>query len=157
MTYTLQATNKGPDAANNVVVSLSVPPGAEILQPAMGDGWTCSQSLSTFVCTRPALAVGDAPPVTVKVRLGAQGDNSILPGIGGATATINAGGNSDPNPADNIATLDGQLYKLEGGGLGCSAAPGGGASAGSVIALLLAVALVRRRRRSSQIAEECVN
>ncbi len=157
VTYTLQATNKGPDAANNVVVSLSVPPGAEILQPAMGDGWTCSQSLSTFVCTRPALAVGDAPPVTVKVRLGAQGDNSILPGIGGATATINADGNSDPNPADNIATLDGQLYKLEGGGLGCSAAPGGGASAGSVIALLLAVALVRRRRRSSQIAEECVN
>lgn len=122
VTYTLQAANKGPDSVDNVVVTMTLPPGAEVVSPPAGDGWTCTQNQNTFTCTRPKLAQGEAPPLTAQIRLPQGGDPSIYKGVGAGTATINATNNGDPNPADNVFQLDGDLYKLAGGGLtfGCA-------------------------------------
>lgn len=155
--YTLQATNKGPDSVDNVTVSLVLPPGAEVLKAPAGEGWTCQQSLNTYVCSRPKLGQGDAPPLTAQIRLPKDGDPSIFEGTGGGTATISAAGNSDPNPADNVFSLAGVLYKLSGGGLGsgCSMGPNpvqSGSSAPALALLGLAISLghlmSRRTRRS---------
>ena len=65
LAYTLSVHNAGPTAATNVSLSATVPAGATLVS-ASGSGWTCSGS-ATVVCTRPNLAVGDAPPVTMTV------------------------------------------------------------------------------------------
>lgn len=152
VTYTLQASNKGPDSVDDVRVSLVLPPGAEVVMAPAGDGWTCTQNLNTYVCTRPRLSQGDAPPITAQIRLPKNGDPSIFEGDGGGTATIGAPNNTDPNESDNVSSLTGALYKLAGGGLGfgCSmgqlAAQGTGSGA-SLMLLGLALGLGRRRAR----------
>jgi len=153
VTYTLQATNKGNADANNVVVTLSVPPGAEILQTAVGEGWTCTQNLNTFVCSRPSIAPGDAPPILVKVRLPELSGDAVMPGVGGATATIDAGDNADPMTDDNTFILDGIRYKLEGGGFGCTAAGTGLPASAPAWSLGLLLALLARsiRRRGVRL------
>ncbi|MBL9009071.1 MAG: DUF11 domain-containing protein [Myxococcales bacterium] len=156
--YTLQASNKGPDAVDDVRVSLVLPPGAEVVMPPAGDGWTCTQNLHTYVCSRPRLAVGDAPPLVAQIRLPQGADPSIFEGEGGGTATIGAPNNTDPNETDNVSSLPGALYKLSGGGLGlgCSMGQGAARTTGSGPALLLlglAVGMASlRSRRMRRIA-----
>ena len=67
VTYTGVATNKGPDSVGNPVVVFNLPPGATVTQPAKGDGWSCTQSGTTAMCTRDTIGVGAAPPITVKM------------------------------------------------------------------------------------------
>ena len=108
VTYTGVASNKGPDAVQNPVVTIQLPPGATITQSAAGDGWTCTQSGSTAVCTRDSIAQGDAPPITVKVKL-PTGTGAGSPSGGSTpttTAVVGAPGNQDPNPNNNTAVVD---------------------------------------------------
>ena len=150
--YTLQASNKGPDAVDDVRVSLVLPPGAEVISAPAGDGWTCTQNLNTYVCTRPRLATGDAPPITAQIRLPQGSDPSIFEGDGGGAATIGAPNNTDPNESDNVSSLAGAFYKLSGGGFGLGCAMGQGAvpgtgSGASLLLLGLALGLTSLRRR----------
>jgi uncharacterized repeat protein (TIGR01451 family) len=150
-TYTLQATNGGPGTVNDAVVTLQLPPGTVVLEPAAGEGWKCTQTENIVVCTRPQVPQGDAPPVTIKVRLPAEED-PINGGTGAAVATVKAANNTDPNNTDNVTRLDGLKYKLNGGGFGCTVAglaqASGGASAAVVgLAVLLFASLRSRRRR----------
>jgi uncharacterized repeat protein (TIGR01451 family) len=152
VSYMLQAANKGPDVVDDVRVSLVLPPGAEVVMPPAGDGWTCTQNLNTYVCSRPRLGPGDAPPLVAQIRLPQGADPSIFEGEGGGTATIGAANNTDPNESDNVFSLAGVLYKLSGGGLGlgCSMAQGATAGTGSAASLLLlglALGLGTLRRR----------
>ena len=65
VTYTLDVTNLGPSDAANVVVDDALPTGLSYVS-AGGTGWTCSESpTGTAHCTRPALAVGAAPSITI--------------------------------------------------------------------------------------------
>lgn len=148
VTYTLTATNKGDSPVDNVVVTLSVPPGSEILSTDFGD-WTCTRNLSTFVCSRSTLLPGEGPPINVTVRIAPAGDNDVLPGVGGGVATINGGNNLDPDNSNNVSTLSGILYHLNGGGFSCGCSVGASAPSSPLAALLLGVlglALALRRR-----------
>jgi uncharacterized repeat protein (TIGR01451 family) len=66
LTYTLQVTNNGPLDAQNVVVTDTLPPGVTYVSGS-GNGWTVTQSGGVITATRPALPVGQAPPLTVTV------------------------------------------------------------------------------------------
>jgi uncharacterized repeat protein (TIGR01451 family)/MYXO-CTERM domain-containing protein len=150
VTYTLTATNKGDSTVDNVVVTLAVPPGSEILSTDFGD-WSCTRNLSTFICSRPALAPGDGPPIVVTVRVPPAGDNDVLPGVGGGVATINGGNNADPDSSNNVSTIGGVVYHLNGGGFSCGCSVGSAAPSSPLGALLLgavglALALCRRVR-----------
>lgn len=107
VTYTGVASNKGPDAVGNPVVTIQLPPGSTVTQAAQGEGWTCTQSGSTAVCTRDSIPAGDAPPISVKVKLPSEGGGSPSgSGTPSTTAVVTAPGNQDPNPNNNSATVD---------------------------------------------------
>ncbi|MCG8460946.1 MAG: DUF11 domain-containing protein, partial [Holophagales bacterium] len=59
--YTLVASNLGPNPAASVTVSQSLPPEVAF-QSAGGEGWACSEVGGIVTCTRPALVLGAAPP-----------------------------------------------------------------------------------------------
>jgi uncharacterized repeat protein (TIGR01451 family)/MYXO-CTERM domain-containing protein len=150
VTYTLVATNRGDAPIGDVVVTLQVPPGAEIVRTDFGD-WSCRQDLSTFVCTRPSLAPGDGAPIQVTVRLPPRGANDVMPGVGGAVATVSGANNTDPDPSNNVASLTGVNYRLNGGGFSCGCSVGAAAPQPPVLGLALAalsLALLTRRRRA---------
>ena len=143
------ATNRGDAPVDGVVVTLRIPDGAEILRTDFGD-WTCQRSLSTFTCTRPRLLPGDAPAIQVTVRVPASGDNDVLLGVGGAVATVGSSSNSDPDPSNNVATLGGVVYRLNGGGFSCGCSVGGAAATGPAAAWglwALPFLILRRRAR----------
>ncbi len=63
---TLRVNNAGPQAAQAVVVTDTLPAGT-VFVSAEGSGWTCGQSGGVVTCTRASLAVGDAPLITITV------------------------------------------------------------------------------------------
>lgn len=67
LTYTLAVTNLGPSPASSVSVSDPLPPGTSYVS-ATGTDWTCGHSAGTVTCTRPSLAVGVAPAITLVVN-----------------------------------------------------------------------------------------
>mgnify|MGYP000190336065 FL=1 len=102
-----------------------------------------------MLCTRESVPTGSAPPIVVKVKLPQQGTINST-----ATATVSAANNNDPVLTNNVALSD--LYRLVGGGLGCSL--GGNGQQGSAGLLLLsaglalALGLSSRRRRYAAAA-----
>ena len=99
VTYTLTASNKGPDPATTPSVIFTIPAGGTVTMPAAGTGWTCTQQDDTFTCIGPDLPPGSAPPITVKVRLPADTGNGTPPLVG----QVGSPGVSDPNLEDNRA------------------------------------------------------
>ena len=99
VTYTLAVTNNGPADAANLTVSDTVPAGLGFVS-ANGAGWTCGEAAGVVTCTRPALAVGAAPPITLVLSVpgGYTGANPIV-----NTATVTTTTN-DPNPTNNTGT-----------------------------------------------------
>ncbi len=96
LTYTVTVTDLGPGAATNLTVTDTLPAGATFVS-AMGTGWTCMQAAGVVTCTRPALAVGVAPPIAIVI---------MAPNASGTisdTATI-AATSADPTPGNNSAT-----------------------------------------------------
>jgi uncharacterized repeat protein (TIGR01451 family) len=88
LAYTIAVTNQGPQDAAAVSVTDVLPEGVSF-QAAGGDGWTCEHTTGQVTCTRPALAVGPAPPITV----------SVVPAASGSLAnrvSVDHGG-TDPN------------------------------------------------------------
>jgi len=64
--YVLSISNDGPSTASNVKVQDALP--SEVaFSHATGDGWSCSTDSGIVTCTRPSLAVGDAPDITIGV------------------------------------------------------------------------------------------
>ena len=106
VTYTITVTNGGPAAAQSVLVSDTLPPGT-VFQGASGTGWTCAGSPGNASCTRPTLAVGTAPIITL--TLGAP----ATPGTLTNTVTVSAA-SPDPTPANNTATAVSQVSATPG-------------------------------------------
>lgn len=68
MNYTLSVENLGPDEAENVSVTDTLP--AEVIYiDASGTGWACTKAGSVVTCTRDSLAVGTAPDITINVQV----------------------------------------------------------------------------------------
>ena len=95
VSYTLVASNLGPNPAASVTVSQNLPPEAA-WQSAAGEGWACHQVGGIVTCTRPALALGAAPPISVAVTA------PDVPGTLDSTASITAA-TTDLATANNFA------------------------------------------------------
>jgi uncharacterized repeat protein (TIGR01451 family) len=92
LTYLLAVSNAGPDGATSVAVSDTLPPGV-VFQSAGGSGWSCAEAGGTVTCTRPALAVGAAPLITIVVSAPPQAGTLVN------TASVQAA-ESDPVPGN---------------------------------------------------------
>ena len=98
ITYTLEVSNAGPDAAINVSVVDDLP--SEVIHvSSSGTGWSCSYDIPTHsvTCMRGNLSVGTAPDITITVT--APSSPAMLQN----TATVSAL-SSDPDPDNNSDT-----------------------------------------------------
>lgn len=96
LTYTVTASNHGPDLAPGVVVDDGMPEGVTLTSSASSQG-TCQESLRAVICDLGSLAAGASATVTITVVPPAAG--TIV-----NTATVTADSVDDPNPVDNAAT-----------------------------------------------------
>ena len=98
LTYTLAVSNAGPQSASSVSVSDTLP-AAVVFQTASGTGWICTEGGGLVTCTRPSLAVGAAPDITLTVTAPA------IPTTLTNTATVTAS-TADPSSANNTDSED---------------------------------------------------
>ena len=92
-TYTLTATNLGPTTATGVTVTDPVPANSTFVSASAG----CAQAAGLITCTAGALAPGGSQAFTI----------TLLAGSGASIVNIAtvAGDQTDPNPANNMATV----------------------------------------------------
>jgi uncharacterized repeat protein (TIGR01451 family) len=90
VTFTINVSNAGPTGATSVSVSDTIPSGSTLVS-ATGSGWDCTGT-STITCTRPSLAMGAAPAITVTV------DTPLASGLATNTASVSA---TTADPAAN--------------------------------------------------------
>jgi uncharacterized repeat protein (TIGR01451 family) len=64
LTYTLSATNAGPDDASHVKVTDTLPSDTTYVS-ASGTGWTCGHVGQVVTCTRPTLSTTTAPDISI--------------------------------------------------------------------------------------------
>ena len=106
--YTLGVSNLGPDAAETIQLTDTLPTGVQFVS-ASGTGWNCVFAAGTVTCTRATLAAGAQATVIVSVDVAA--------GFAGASITNQASvGNAvaDPVPANNTASIT--TDAVQGGG-----------------------------------------
>ena len=97
LTYTLAVSNAGPSDAVNLTVSDPLPAGVTYASSS-GTGWSCGVAAGTVTCTRPSLAVGAAPDITIIATVDAATSDPLS-----NTATVSSD-THDPNPGDNTST-----------------------------------------------------
>jgi uncharacterized repeat protein (TIGR01451 family) len=104
VTYTLTATNAGPNAGGAVVLTDNLPPALSFVS-ASGSGWSCSNAGSVVTCTRPGPHAVNAtlPAVTLIARVNASGGTVTN---SASIAPADSGGVPDPDSSDNTATVD---------------------------------------------------
>jgi uncharacterized repeat protein (TIGR01451 family) len=92
-TYTLTATNLGPTTATGVTVTDPVPANSTFVSASAG----CAQAAGLITCTVGALAPGGSQAFAI----------TLLAGSGASIVNIAtvAGNQTDPNPANNMATV----------------------------------------------------
>ncbi len=95
ITYTLQVSNAGPSTASDVSVTDTLPAGASLVS-ASGTGWSCSGT-TTVTCTRPSLASGAAPAITVAITAPTSAGSAVN------TAAVSSSTN-DPASANNSSS-----------------------------------------------------
>ena len=101
ISYTLTASNAGPNASRALVLTDNLPP-AVTFTGASGTGWDCSHAAGVVTCNRAGnQPVGQAiAPVTITGRVTAAGGTIT----NSATVQPATGGVADPEPDDNTAT-----------------------------------------------------
>ena len=95
-TITVDVTNNGPDAAQNVQAVITVPPAFSI-GTATGPGWSCSVALNLVTCdfAGPLGATAVAPPITLQLTLpGAAGGYTLAATVSSATPDTNNANNA---------------------------------------------------------------
>lgn len=101
ITYTQTITNNGPDTANSVVFSQSVPAGTTFQSLAAGVGFSCTTpavgGTGNINCTLASLASAQTRTFTLVVNVTAT-SGPIGSTVNGSSSTY------DPDPLDNSAT-----------------------------------------------------
>ena len=97
LTYTVAVTNAGPDAATTVSVTDTLPAGVTFAS-ATGTGWMCGEAAGVVTCTRPTLAVGPAPDITIGVTVDV-GTTGLITNTVDVAATT-----ADPTPGNDSTT-----------------------------------------------------
>ena len=101
-TWAVQVTNDGPSTADSISVSDLVPVGLTIISMS-GTGWDCDDDAGT--CTRPSLATGNAPLITVVTRVGSGvASGSTLENKAEVSTTTPGDDVGDNSDADTITT-----------------------------------------------------
>jgi uncharacterized repeat protein (TIGR01451 family) len=105
LTYSIQVTNAGPDAATNVTVTDKLPKGVSFVSAASTQG-SCSAKGKgpTVTCTLGTLASSAGPtynstPVTITIRVLAPQKGGTISNTASVTGDL-----KDPNPKNNSAT-----------------------------------------------------
>ncbi len=103
LTYTIDVTNGGPDAASGVTLTDVLPAGTVFASLTPAGGWSCTTpavgAAGTVSCSIASLANGSSASFTLNVTVGALAAGTLLSN----TATV-ATVSSDPSSADNTAT-----------------------------------------------------
>jgi len=118
ITYTITLINNGPDDAQNVSISDTLPPNTLFKSISMGggSGWEISApaegGVGTISCTKAAVAPGETAIFLVSVQIGADAaNNSIITNAVTATAQT-----VDPNPTNNNAVASSNVaYPVRAG------------------------------------------
>jgi uncharacterized repeat protein (TIGR01451 family) len=92
LTYTITVTNRGPDAATNVVVTDTLPSGVTFVSASPG----CVHSAGVVTCNLGNIPAGDSVTITIVVTPTAPGN--IVNNVSVDSDT------DDPDPANNAAT-----------------------------------------------------
>lgn len=102
VSYTLTASNRGPNIGGAMVVRNTLPPGVSYVS-ATGSGWTCGQAAGVVTCSFAGpLAVGaSAPPITITGRV------TVASGTVTNSAQVapDTGGVADPVSDNDVATV----------------------------------------------------
>ncbi len=97
--YTLTASNAGPSTAAGVQVVDTLPNGVTYLSSSPSAG-SCSVASGTLTCALGSLPSGATATVGVVVRVPPDSDATSVTNVARVTSTT-----SDPNPADNNASV----------------------------------------------------
>ena len=103
VTYTLTASNAGPNASGNIVVTDNLPPATSFVSSS-GSGWSCSNAGSVVTCTHagPHAAGAAIPALAIVAQVNASGGTIT----NSATVAPASGGTADPDNSNNTATAD---------------------------------------------------
>ena len=103
VTYTLTASNAGPNDSGDIVITDNLPPSVAY-SSSSGTGWSCTPSGSTAVCNHagPHVAGAPIPPLSILARVNAAGGTVTNT----ATVAPAAGGTADPDNSNNTATVN---------------------------------------------------
>jgi uncharacterized repeat protein (TIGR01451 family) len=98
--YTINVTNNGPNVANGVVVTDTLPAGVTFLSASPG----CTHVAGVVTCNVGTLLVGQSVPLSIQVGIPANFLGSSATATITNTATVAASNQSDPAPGNNTAT-----------------------------------------------------
>lgn len=150
----VQVQNAGPEDAESLKLSISIPASTTVATEPEGSGWTCTRATDIYNCTLPSLAANAQSSLRFFLAAQPSAADTLQ-----STAKVSAD-NAEPNPNNNAASITVTLDRTEvrGDGFTCQAA-GPGAATGregaTALALLMGigVALRVRRRRAPFFAE----
>ncbi len=104
ITYTQSVTNNGPAAATTISFTDPVPANTTVVSLTGPAGWTCSTATTPPSCTIASLAVNATANFTFVVKVSANVASGTT-----ITETDSVSSTSDPNSANNSATLNVQV------------------------------------------------
>ncbi len=122
LTYTIVVTNNGPNAAENVTVSDTLPAGTTFNYASQTKG-TCAISYPSYNCQIGTLQVGESATMTVHIRPDAPGVIINTVGVASSTSDPDTSNNSDsenttitPLQADLSVTKSDDIDPIIAGG-----------------------------------------
>ena len=104
ITYTQSVTNNGPAAATIISFTDPVPANTTVVSLTGPAGWTCSTATTPPSCTIASLAANATANFTFVVKVSANVASGTT-----ITETDSASSTSDPNSANNSATVNVQV------------------------------------------------
>lgn len=106
LTYTLTASNAGPDATAAIRLTDNLPAAGDFeFISAAGDDWTCTHVAATVVCNYTGAPLrGALPPVNIKGRVLASGGTITNNAFVGLTSPVVLDPNGENNAAVPVVT-----------------------------------------------------
>ncbi|MHB1135156.1 MAG: PKD domain-containing protein, partial [Chloroflexota bacterium] len=106
VTYAIVVSNKGPQVASAVEVSLGVPEGTTLKAFAPPIGWTCPDVVpgvtDTITCSKASMAVREKATFELEVTVEA---GVTVGTVLSFTASVTSAATGDPQPANNTITV----------------------------------------------------
>jgi uncharacterized repeat protein (TIGR01451 family) len=102
LTYTLTVHNAGPNFANPVSVSDTLPAGVTLVSVSAPPEWTCSSGSTSVSCTRPLFFGGNTAQIVIVVKPTAEGS---LTNAASVSCSFSNGGCIDPDHSNNTASI----------------------------------------------------